>query len=383
MDLFQKCPHCGQENSLAERDVIRLCSHCNLPVLHKSSHTQAKQVHDKMLTWYWGYIVTTQSQGSQSSRKSVSLLFESPQVPVDNCLTQARVEEGLIISLRNQVLQFEQDNKNLKQGNHQLANDLHNVKKKNEDINQRNIQLEAQLQEIERLNQSLSEQNTCLKSALRDEQAKFQELSQQHEDDISYLQECADELGRALSNLNGKRLRVLVQPLQNSTTLQEPITDSPIASTEVTTGEQTDEPHQANLPWLKLYNQNLEKFAEDVKPIEIAAAGTSLEDHRVARGTPATFEKGLGSYWLINGGALLDYLIPHKRFRFNENNINSIQVCFDFNQPETEDSPEFDPSQYDLSQFEVIYPAEVSQIASHSLWQLQRRGLLQFQRRES
>jgi len=137
-------------------------------------------------------------------------------------------------------------------------------------------------------------------------------------------------------------------------------------------------------PWLTPYHQeNLDEFIASYQPIEIGSTEDSLGDRWLARETPFTFKERTGSYWLVKFGepnSQRCYLVPNrKKFRFNVNNLNSIRVCFDLNQPETEDSPKFNPAAFNLTQYEVVYPAEVLQTGVANVWQLENRGLLKFQ----
>lgn len=139
-----------------------------------------------------------------------------------------------------------------------------------------------------------------------------------------------------------------------------------------------------NLSWLNEYNQTRNfDLAKDRMAIEVAATEDSLGDRWLAREKPVIFEEGTGSYWLIKTTESAGYLVPNKqKFRFNEHNLDSIQICFDLNQAESIDPTPFDPSQFTLPQFEIVYPAHMSQTEEEGRWQLDKRGLIKFPPKE-
>jgi hypothetical protein len=116
------------------------------------------------------------------------------------------------------------------------------------------------------------------------------------------------------------------------------------------------------------------------RAIDLAATEESLHDSRLGKDMPVMFEERSGSYWLISAPNDVGYLVPNRsRFRFNENNLDSVHICFHFNQAEAGEVVDLDLYRIDLSAFRVISPALLTRCAQDNRWQLQRRGRIQFE----
>ena len=382
----KQCPNCRRPYFMGDTERIRTCGKCGFPLISDRVHPDVQTVYREVGKWIHQNLSTTpqtrqeilqrqdqeikalqQQLGSQSSVKPRLPEFESIQ-------TSPRID--------TQRIQFE-----LKQ----TASLAH--------LQQENLRLRDEVSQFEQENQHLNILNTQLKDRLKAEQSKNQDLSTQLESvsqeqkaGISDRQKAAELakqiyclLAKDVDYLADERLHQIGHPIHDNPSVQpEAVVNSSMpAGSEMVLNEPSPVDRQINLPWLRFYNQDSEQFPEIAKPIALAATGTSLGDRWVARGTPATFEEGAGSYFLIETDSLY-YLVPNrKRFHFNESSLDSIQVCFEFKHFESDESSEdSDLSQYDLTQFEVIYPAEVFQNET-SQWQLQKRGLIQFQLRNS
>jgi ribosomal protein S27AE len=373
----KKCPHCGQPYFMGETQRMRTCDKCHFPLISdKNFQPDVLTVYQMMWKWIQQNISTTHQTSQeilQRQNQEIKALRQQlasqpsvkPRLPEFGSIkTSAKIDDPRI--------QFE-----LKQ----TALLAH--------LQQESLRLRQEVSQLEQENQHLDNLNTQLKDQLEAEQFQKQDLntrleliSKQYDEGICDWLKAA-ELGQQVYYLADARLRQMGHLIQDTPSIQhEAAPDSPIGTaSEIVPDESFPKGYSADLPWLKLYNQDSGQFAAIANPIEIAATGTSLGDRWVARGTPATFEEGAGSYFLIETNESY-YLVPNrKRFHFNESSLDSIQVCFEFNQSELNELSDSDLSQYDLTQFEVVYPAEVVQNET-SQWQLQQRGLIRFQLRD-
>jgi hypothetical protein len=131
---------------------------------------------------------------------------------------------------------------------------------------------------------------------------------------------------------------------------------------------------------LEHYYRSSENWVKQEWAIDAAASEDSLGDNWLGRDRPVIFEERIGSYWITNAPDDYGYLLLNKtKFRFNENNLDSIHACFDFNQSESSHGIELDIFRLDLSAFRIIYPALVTRSLPDNQWRLERRGLIEFQ----
>ena len=75
-----------------------------------------------------------------------------------------------------------------------------------------------------------------------------------------------------------------------------------------------------------------------------------------------------GNYWIVNDSEK-NYLVPESKFKINTFNFNDTIALFECNNYEASSS----------RNFRLIQPARVSVVTSNEVWQLEERGILQFE----
>jgi len=149
--------------------------------------------------------------------------------------------------------------------------------------------------------------------------------------------------------------------------------------------------------WVKSYNllslsggrDEATSFASQYNAKEVVQTEASLNQSWVGQKEGIYFEanSNTGSYWLISSldqqQSPVHHIVPNKRkFRFMEGTLSAMDAYFDFQIAGTDKSQPFNPEEADTLEFQVIHPAEVLEVVPQQRWQLQYKGLLEFQPRE-
>ncbi|MEM9214909.1 MAG: hypothetical protein AAGD25_11250 [Cyanobacteria bacterium P01_F01_bin.150] len=92
-------------------------------------------------------------------------------------------------------------------------------------------------------------------------------------------------------------------------------------------------------------------------------------------------EDGESTYWHIHDDELdgTDFLVLDRQiFSINRSSLLSIAVCYNFNTDDEEQSKQFNPANYILKDYKVIYPAEIIRTEGTNEWLLSKRGRMDF-----
>lgn len=168
-------------------------------------------------------------------------------------------------------------------------------------------------------------------------------------------------------------------------------------SAEIDSGSPISVRYSFTPEWVKNYNllslsggrDEATSFASQYYAKEVAQTEASLNQSWVGQKEGIYFEanSNTGSYWLISSlgqrQSPVYHIVPNKRkFRFMEGTLSAMEVYFDFQIAGTDNSQPFNPEDADTLEFQVIYPAEVLEVVPQQQWQLQHKGLLEFQPRK-
>ena len=126
-----------------------------------------------------------------------------------------------------------------------------------------------------------------------------------------------------------------------------------------------DEPAQPGI--VEIYNVN----PASLKPTAISVLVTedSINETRSGRQQKIILQRTRrGNYWIVNDSGT-NYLVPEDKFKINTFNFNTTIALFACNNYEASSS----------RNFRLIKPARVSVVTADQVWQLEERGVLQFE----
>ena len=226
-------------------------------------------------------------------------------------------------------------------------------------ISESNIQLQQQLTSLKKdSEQQLQSQLSQIKSDTDDRihplQTRLEEIEHSHQEIKAFLDHNA--------RLNS-----------TASITASPSTDNRLAVEEPNTSQNESEmPTQLSTTWeehqlVKQYNNDLSNLLEGIK--EVSETQKSMSDRSAGASQTVTLEeKPRGMYGIVNQGNY-HYLVPSKSFRITDSNYKTLEALFECRGYQRGHS----------ERFELLKPATVIPLSDNQNWQLQKRGILEFE----
>jgi hypothetical protein len=349
-DFWRDCEFCRRKDRIVSTEKIHECNWCGKPVRCKDLNAADENVYREKKQDWW---------------KRIHLTVEDWQ-------NQKAINQNL----NNQLVELKRENQRL---NQQLAE---SVASKGSS---------PPLAEVEKtvylVHYVVQTVDYMVHEMLPKLQKNIEELAQKQEQSFNFLSE-------RLNKLEDRIQALPAADFSGEAGITKLDSSNPLARVDETLEKQeADEVNPADsygtaLKWLDVYNQiapdsdkeTIAEFVRQEKAIEVLPTEDSLSNSWIARERPILFEEGTGTYWLIQvEGNCNAYLVPNKRkLRFNENNLKSIQVCFDLTQLGAAEDLPVDFSQFNLAYFTVESPAIMQQVEQSIQWELINRGVIKF-----
>lgn len=425
-----KCPICDRENTFSNAgDKVIACRNCGAPVYNVN-----RPDNDFDLKRYQALIAQWGRDYRQTHGEKIEALSENykdqqkQQHEASELDAQLKDLQTEIVGLRNERQALESRNQAVEKEYSDHLSEQQRQKQAEVEVHKANYQkiwadYQSELdghrehwekqfeqqnkkyQQLQSAQASLAKERDLLLAKLQQQELLLQELH----DQFVTLQSNATQLTQAY----GAQMNALmsdtpeipdtadIQPDQNG--LIPPLVQSATQSYEQAY-EQTATPSStiatATRPledkpvWLERYNHlpkstpanafgiDATGYIDSIQRLTISKTSLEREWAGMNDFSP-TFIEGTGSYWCIHDAVKDTYflVLDKERFDFNSSNYKSITLCYDFNDFGSSTLKHFKDSDYELSEYQITWPAQVKYLSELNEWELTRKGHIEFQKK--
>ena len=186
---------------------------------------------------------------------------------------------------------------------------------------------------------------------------------------INQLIESFNNLEKKISNPQQTQNYYPQNPSSSTTNRNYPSTPQTPLTKQITSlrsgNINFDEPAQPGV--VEKYNLNPASLKSVAIPVLVTE--DSITETRSGRQQNIILQRDRrGNYWIVNDSGT-NYLVPEDKFKINTFNFNTTIALFECNNYEASSS----------RNFHLIKPARVSVVTDDEIWQLEERGILQFE----